>query len=414
MISADLDRTFCNLLNGWHALEQKLGGEVVVDFNLPSWQGSTQFETREQVLAELDQIIDSDEAKTDRGFFQRVYGLRAYLQDILNNKTTPIDDYLPATMGFKSIYLPDSYVNEMREKARESLAKIGVDFNDALKGMAAQSRIVPVDDIPDWFKSNFTKAVGKAMRIFPTPPQLLEPNVTIFENDSSTIANITGEGRQLHLSFNRTRMKERSEEMLDSTLRHEILGHGIQMSLVSDKIESGQWPSNRGITCMQGIESFQSEALAEYASVYYGDNDAVTNAANDLQFAQRIVSVNFEYMVFHGSESDDAICKYYMEQLPFRDEDYTRKRIENTRSTSLRRCYTPVYGPCLMLSTRIMESLGDKGQAEFMRGMYEGYMDPTDIEELGAKLGAPKTPYFESCRPAAVQAVADKASLALR
>lgn len=407
MISTELDKEFCDILNGWHALEKTLpDGATIVDFNLPEWQGGKAFQNREQVLSELDQVIADPESKRDRHFFQRAFGLRAYMQDVLNDRTTPIDDYLTSTMGFKLSYFPDAELAEQKKKVIDLHEAIGIDFNEGPRALAEKSRTIPVDEIPSWFKQRFASAIGTVKMIFDVPPELPEPHVSLFEDNSPTRARINGSGKILHVAFNRTAVKEESEEKLDGTLKHEILGHGVQAALWHDKIAAGLWPINRGLTCMQGFEVFQMEALAEYAPVYFGGNSETENAIHTAAAFGRKVTNNMIFMVQHGLETPENIVKYYQDYVPYRDESFIRDRIHFVQMNSLRRCYLPVYGAGNSLVTHTMNSLDAAGQKDFMRGLYEGYLDPTDIQEMGMRLGVPKMKDFAPARPAEVQAVA--------
>ena len=126
MVPQYLNDEFCNILNAWHALEASLKGDVIIDFNLVEWGGDNrQYNQREKVLIDLENILSDPNSRLDRKFFQRVYGLRAYLNDILNGQQTPFNDYLRATMGVEIVYIPDSEIEELRHKLTHNLEALG-------------------------------------------------------------------------------------------------------------------------------------------------------------------------------------------------------------------------------------------------------------------------------------------------
>ncbi|PZQ47232.1 MAG: hypothetical protein DI551_03640 [Micavibrio aeruginosavorus] len=411
-LSQGLDAEFADVLNGWHDLEQSLGGGVIVDFNLSIWQSRRPFKDREEVLKTLTSILETPDAQSDRLFFQRVFGLRAYLQDVMNERTTPINEYLPATMGFKLVpFSQTEIIDELRAQATESLAKVGVDFNDALKGLAAVSGQILVDDIPSWFKRHFHEAIKKTNRLFPMAPDVPEPDVSFMEGKGLVRASISGIGKQFSIKFNKEVVQEASEESLEGTLKHEILGHAVQAALWTDQIAAGEWPIHRGLTCMAGFEMFQMEALAEYSQIHYSEKDDLRIAVQDYNFYTRCVTNNFNFMLLSGEESRDAAKRYYMDHTPWRDEEFTERRVNHLTGTSMSRCYSPVYGPGHRLMIHAMETMPESSRDSFMRAMYEGYMDAADVYDLALRMGAKPLTQFEPARPQEVQAIADKLEL---
>lgn len=405
-LSKELDAEFCGLLTGWDALEQTLeDGIGIVDFNLPVWQSKREYASREDVLKDLEAVLSDSGARADRHFFQRVYGLRAYMHDVMNGGTTPIDEYLPATMGFKLVPFPKEEVDALRERTAESLAKIGVDFNDALNGLAGVSGKILADDIPAWFSGRFKEEIKKVNGLFPVPPSLPEPEVSLDEK-GLVRASITGTGKQFKVAFNKDIVKDESEENLGGTLKHEILGHAVQAALWADQIAAGTSPVNRGLTCMQGFEMFQMEALAEHAQIYYSEMSDIRAAVGNYNFYSRSVTNNFNHMILSGEESDAAAKKYFLDHTPWRDEEFAGKRVAHLTANALRRCYSPVYGPGHRFMIHAMDTMPEGNRTDFMRAVYEGYMDATDMSELSLRMGAQKLAHFEPARPRDVQALA--------
>lgn len=413
-LPAYLDTKFCDLLCGWENLERKLQQVEranIVDFNLPEYETKRSFQSRQQVLNELNAILSDPNAQTDRIFYQRVFGLRAYLVDEMNGKSTPFNELMVATMGLELTYIPDEEVADLRQKAIEACQAAGIDFNNFVEEAAEKSRVIAVKDIPEWFRARHPEALKHRDGLFPSAPELPVPQVRVFQSELMTRARIFGFGNSMIVEFNETRVKDESETGLLHTNNHEILGHGVQVSFWEEKIRAGRMPRHQGLTCMQGFESFQMEALAQYAPIYFApEEDPLYNAHVWVELHGKQAVNNFLYML-HDGASDEELIAYHCTQMPYRDEKFARERINHGNLNSLRRVYTPVYSPGIRMFSHIMETLPQSNRMKFLKAAYETYMDPTDMYKLGLGLGAAPLKHFSPKRPQQVEAVARKLEL---
>lgn len=408
MVPEYLNDEFCNILSAWQTLETSLHGDVIVDFNLIEWSGDNRkYNQREEVLTALEGILSDPNARQDRKFFQRVYGLRAYLHDVLNNQQTPFNDYLRDTMGIEVVYIPDEEIAELRRDLTENLEALGINFANARKELAQESTVIPVDDIPAWFDSVYEPSIAKAEKLFGFVPDVPQPIVRVYEEETSTIARIFGEGSQFYCEFNRKNVKEDSEEKLAATYNHEILGHAVNAIAWIESIRKGHIAPHHGLTCMQGYEAFQMEGIAETAALYFGDdNDPLYDVTMQLGYYARQVTNNMIWILHNSPNGEHEAQKYLREHTPF-DEDRTiRNKVKaNIDRGSLYRAYVPVYSPAMRLFYHAMQHLDETGQRQFLIANYTTPMDPTDIYNLALQLGAPPLEHFKTVRPDVVQSV---------
>lgn len=408
MVPEYLNDEFCNILSAWQALELSLGGDVIVDFNLIEWNGDgRQYNGREDVLTALEGILSDPHSRQDRKFFQRVYGLRAYLNDVLNNQQTPFNDYLRDTMGIEIVYIPDEEIAELRREVTESLKALGISFENARKELAQKSTVIPVDDIPAWFDSVYEPSIAKAEKLFGFGPDVPKPIARVYEEETSTIARIFGQGSQFYCEFNRTNVKEDSVEKLAATYNHEILGHAVNAIAWIVSIKEGEISPHHGLTCMQGFEAFQMEGIAEMASIYFADgNDPLYDATMQLGYYARQVTNNMIWLLHNAPDGKNKALEYLREHTPFDEERVIQNKVKsNTERGSLYRAYVPVYAPAMRLFYHAMRHLDEEGQQNFLVANYTTPMDPKDIHDLALRLGAPPLPHFKAVRPDVVASV---------
>ncbi len=402
-----LDHHFCDILCAWSALEKDLGGDTIVDFNLPQWETEMRFEDREQVLEALNYMLSHPSSQQDRHFYQRVYGLRAYLEDVMNGQTTDFQDYLRATMGFELSYVPDTEIDSLRADLEEKLTAVGVDFDDALNGLAAKTRVIAVDDISAWLDARFENSLSDMDNVLETVPDLPKPQVSIFESNRMTRANITGVGATLFVSFNRTRVSEMDEGRLKVLLKHEILGHGMHFASLLKLMKESDLPSSFGLSCMQGIEAFHAEALAQCMQMHLGDpDDALYQAATALEYYEKQVTNNFLFKKHMSKYDDKALVAYHIEKTPWRNTKFVEDKITHCFGRgSMYRVYSAVYAPGVRLFKHVMDHLDEAGQKAFLQEAYTTLQDPMDLYELALGMGVPALDHFKPCRPAEVEAV---------
>lgn len=409
MLPKYLDTELCNVLTAWHRLEKFHDGDIIVDFNLIQWKGDGRSYAKRQCVRDaLDEILNDPCSKQDRKFFQRVYGLRAYLSDVMNDGQTPFNSYLRDTMGIEIVYIPDAEIHALRDQLIERLETLGINFANARKELAARSTVIAIDDIPNWFDDVYEPSIKKLEKLFGSVLDLPKPIARTYEENTSTIARIFGEGSQFYCEFNKANIEKESVEKLAATYNHEILGHAANSMAWINSIQNGDVPPHHGLTCMQGYEAFQMEGIAETAALYFADDhNPLYDVTIQMGYYARQVSNNMIW-ILHNAENGEEEAKRYLEKYtPFDEERVIVNKIKaNTERGSLYRAYVPVYAPAMRLFYHAMNHLDAEGQKQFLLKNYTTPMDPLDIYDLSLELGAPPVSHFIAVRSEPAQQIA--------
>lgn len=378
-----IDTEFCDILVAWDKLEKSQGRHPVVDFNLIEWSSERPYESLDQVKTDLEKLHKNTPANAP-WFRRRVNSLIWYIKDIESQASLNQADYFRQTMGFHLTPVLHEEIVEYQNKLFALTDKLGIARNDIFEGLKNCDEEIPVDDVPHALNALMNDEI-KQVEAITRRKSNFEYDVQIIDIESSLRGRITGKGRKFLVEYNRHVLKTFGKENLKKTARHELLGHGVQLALWLDKIETGDMPLSCGITTTQTQELVLMEAVAETIPAVMPDDNTVYQAHIAYNELRRRVSTNTYCILFN--QGVEKAKDYHRKMLPDYPDEILDMTMRQVTQDSMYRFYAPIYGPANRMFAAIRQELGNENFKAFLGEAYQSWLDVPMLNALAKEYG---------------------------
>lgn len=374
------------LYRGWHALERRLGGVDIVDFDLSAATAAMEFASRSQVLLALEACVRSTTGQDLASEFNRdrLEASICYLNVGLGEQV-PFAEYVRKTMGatpkkFSEVELLDSF-----DRVDALLEEIGLKFSVNYKSQyEAQCLIQDKTTVKDQINAQVERWLDRLGK-FITVPQLDRVNVSFAETDaywSNWVSGSVRDGFALQVNLHpRVKYLKGAPSLLAA---HEYCGHLIQVQRWALNVANGSIDPSYGFTTVHSPEAFMMEGLADML-VYVLADDATLNfderLARELTWHSRLVNNNVHYLINTGHHFRD-VFHYYRRYLPFVDDLTIESSIRDRSNDPLGRTYQYVYGIALDYFRRLLAGKSFDRQREILQMLYHQPYTKTQMDRL--------------------------------
>jgi hypothetical protein len=374
------------LYRGWHALERRLGGADIVDFDLSTGTDAVEFTSRNQVLLALESCARSltGEGLVSEFSRDRLRASIYYLNACLGEQI-PFVEYVQSTMGvtpqkFSEVQLLDSF-----DRVDTLLQEIGLKFCPKYKSQyEAQCLIQDKTTVKDHINDQLKQWLDR-LGNFITVPSLNHVAVSFAAVDaywSNWVSGSVREGFALQVNLHpRINYLKGTPALLAA---HEYCGHLIQVQQWALNVASGAIDPSYGFTTVHSPESFMMEGLAD-ALVYILADEAELDfdqrLARELTWHSRLVSNNVHYLINTGHHFSD-VFHYYRRYSPFLDDRTIESSIRDRSQNPLGRTYQYVYGIALDYFRKLLEGKAIAQQRTMLQTLYHQPYSKTQLDRL--------------------------------
>jgi hypothetical protein len=382
------------LYRGWHALERRLGGVEIVDFDLSAGTDAVEFASRSQVLLALESCARSLTGADLVSEFNRdrvrasIYYLNACLGEQI-----PFTEYVRSTMGvtpqkFSEVQLLDSF-----DRVDALLEEIGLKFSANHKAeYAAQCLIQDKTTVKDQINDQLAQWLDRLGK-FITVPSLNHVAVSFAEVDaywSNWVSGSVREGFALQVNLHpRVTYLKGTPALLAA---HEYCGHLIQVQQWALNVASGAIDPSYGFTTVHSPEAFMMEGLADVLVYILADESALDfdqRLARELTWHSRLVGNNVHYLINTGHHFSD-VFQYYRRYCPFLDDRTIESSILDRSQNPLGRTYQYVYGIALDYFRQLLEGKAIDRQRTILQTLYHQPYTKTQLDRLFGLNDSPK------------------------
>ena len=383
-IAPDLDERLCQVLIGWHCLENNGSTPPIIDFDVSGVASASNFDHRYDVLLALQELKGACDPRSFA--FERVCGHEAYLR-VLMGQQIPFDDYVKATQGVLPRLFSDDYLEQARATAQHRLAVVGIEASGSIRDQLKElDPPLDVTRVERTFRALLEEHFGSLETIVAENVRF-NLEIEFVEVDEYWSYWVDGEKDRFRLRLNKSRAVFSSSECLQFAF-HELLSHCGQMQAWSTLISQGRLARYFGITTVHTPEQFMSEGLAQMLPLLVSSpakDDELLIARMALMRYELLVQNNLHYMVNHGASLEDCLMRYNERSL----QPNTRAMLTDlaSRGTNpLYRTYQYVYPVSCELFWRAAEKLSSCGRAELVKFCFRGPGSAATLDALVASL----------------------------
>ncbi len=376
------------LYRGWHALERRLDGTDIVDFDFSAVTDTVEFTSRSQVLLALESCARSTTGADLASEFNRdrLEASICYLNVCLGEQV-PFAEYVRRTMGatprkFSEVELLDSY-----DRVDALLEEIGLRFCPNRKAeYEAQCLIQDKTTVKDQINNQLAQWFDRLGK-FITVPSLNHVTVSFTEVDaywSNWVSGSVRDGFALQVNLHpRVNYLKGTPALLAA---HEYCGHLIQVQQWALNVASGAIDPSYGFTTVHSPEAFMMEGLADVLVYVLADDAALDfdqRLARELTWHSRLISNNVHYLINTGHNFRD-VFQYYRRYSPFVDDRTIESSIRDRSNNPLSRTYQYVYGIALDYFRQLFAGQRFDRQREMLQMLYHQPYTKTQMDRLFA------------------------------
>ncbi|MBE9033123.1 hypothetical protein IQ266_25630 [filamentous cyanobacterium LEGE 11480] len=373
------------LYRGWHALERKLGGMDIVDFDLIASTECATFTSRNQVLLALESAHRSIAGTDLASQFNRdrLNASIYYLQACLGEQV-PFEEYVLNTMGAAPKRFSELQLVESFAQVNELLGEIGLRFSSEYKE-AYQKQCLISDKSS--VKEKINQQLGKWLNHLSkhiTVPELDHVSVSFADVDaywSNWVNGSVRDGFELRVNLHpRVKYLKGAPSLLAA---HEYCGHLVQVQQWALNMAHGTIEPSYGFSTVHSPEAFMMEGLADvlvYILVDDAELDFDEQLARQLSWHSRLLSNNIHYLINTGHSFRDVFA-YYRKYAPFAEDVTIESSIRDRSNDPLGRTYQYVYGIALDYFRQVFEGQPDR-VAEFLPKLYQRPYTKTQLDQL--------------------------------
>jgi len=376
---------------GWQDFERTHGGPEIIDFDLSSVQGSTPFNSRMEVLSELQALRDGmDEGSSEAEFLQaRLNGSVFYLRALMGQQI-PFSEYLKNTLGVGPEPFSRDEIGLARREVNERLAPFDLEMKaDFRKRFETYFLLRNREEIRDGIVGDQKAWLRRLCSAGIPVPSQLHFAVEFTEVDaywSNWISGSLSTGITLSINIHPRKKYDRGRPL--ALCLHEICGHAVHMSIWKELIAQEKLDQACGVTTVHSPEMFVSEGLGQTVPDLLGGNETFPKeflASRSLQYYTLIILHNAHLMTYEGAPIETALG-YACDYLPFSDSDNIESELRDRGTNALFRAYQLSYTSAERTIRQLIQGFTVRQKQRFFLEMYTRPMTPMQLVRFGAEL----------------------------
>lgn len=393
-LSPEKDLEICRVLTGWDALEKRLHGPTIIDFNLPGFSDSeseNRYQDRLSVLEDLVRLQKDPEVVASPAVTQKLRAQEAFLRNVMGEHW-PFKQYVAATMGFSPHSFTEQELQAQWKDVQNALSALGIDAGSEIwENLAALDQKIPENQIGEFYRD---LAAGNAAALEPVIGRIPPFNFSVeFDDvDAYWVNWVDGGGTDYRLRFNRHHLSEHLKGSSALLAFHEISSHLVQAAILNRQIDGGEVPLCMGLTTVHGPEQFQSEGLAQ-SLTYFMDTaeaqDPFLVAHRELKLYSRMVENNLQIMINAGRSIEDCV-NYGVEHQPYKAASDIAHSLVSVSNNPQFRVYQHVYGAANYFFKKTAEQLDDGQKRVFLKRIYNEWLSADELTAFRKNLLTPQ------------------------
>lgn len=378
-----LDRKLTGFLLGWHELEKRLGGDVIIDFNLLGRQPRDTYANRLDALKALGKLLNEASPHYPLAV-QRLQAHDCYLRSLMGEKI-PFGTFIKKTQGFEPKLFSESYLRQRRDALEIRLAELGV----ALDGHTARNLRALDEPI-------HSSVVGKAfLSTYRRNRKFLVEAIAAeakFRLKIEFVAVqeywaywVDGNRSRFRLRFNEPNIRNQySHTEAVQFVYHELLAHCAQMAVWARQIESGKLAKYFGLTTVHSPEQFLLEGLAQSLPLLLRNVETENHlllCRIYLSHYRSLVNNNLHIMINEGRTIEECVS-FAKRHLPDPEVGEVAAGLVSRANIPRFRSYEFVYPASFDFFIRCAENLPESAIKELLRKVYRGVYFYDGLAEL--------------------------------
>lgn len=387
IVAADsLHDVFADILVAWGEYEERQPNRRLTVLNLIGLKTARVYQSREAVRGDMLQLHSGFLRAGDVSAAARIRSFLAYIDTLKDQSKYTLHEYYSRMTGL-----------ELKPFTPEEVA-------EAKKTLLACMRIIK----PDFTESDFarTEDILHAAEPKLTEEEFLKAVKDAIEEDKAVVGRLTGlnpdveydldikllaNGNRAEAGWEKGRIRFSFAKQLTSyrliaheiDRRHEIFGHGLQTSRISEAVLAGKLPLSYGIMTTQGSEIMHSEAMAECISRLFvpaGEHSAIAEASHAFLMHRRMTGFNAR-LICH-EKGDVAARAYLTSAAPYmkkRDIDVLMANMALANRPGVH--YPLVYAPVHFALNRFAQAMGPDTFGKFIGEVLPTLKDAKGLNE---------------------------------
>lgn len=375
----------------WAAHELTLGKEAspVLDFDYAPVEDSdvsAPFVSRLAALEAVETLITRLTALPENDFSNHEFlrlklnGSAVYLRTLLGERVS-FHRCIESALGITPLPVPPHRLEQLGEAAKAQVATAGFRWASAdLQRFQAAMAFGDLAGFGDSLREaarNWVDRVQRTLGIELEPRYRIE-TVAVDEYWHNWIEGVLGQDILLRINTHpRSKFYKGDEVRLAA---HEIAGHAMQMSALSEERQRGRLESCLLNTAVHTLEMFQFEGLAQSVLHLFATDDELPPEVLLSEALHRfhLAVINNAQCAIEAGEPIDRILRDVQAAAPLLDPLSFSSDLRDRSKNPFFRAYVFVYAPSLETFLHARE-LPHAEKLRFLREMYTGFWTPTQI-----------------------------------
>jgi hypothetical protein len=387
-LPVELDRQLVALYRGWDALEKSQYQNQVVDFDLAQPEEFLPVSSREQVLANLQQIeteVKHARAPDSDLVLARLRASATYLRALLGDAIA-FRPYVENTLGIRPHFFSEDEIRVVESRVETLLdSRYQLSFRpEDFPLFKTRFPMLRRDELRSQFESFRAKWLPVLTAHIRVPLEDYMVSIGFGQEDAYWKNWVSGDLSQrfIKLIVNLHPRHRWYQGYPETLVIHEFCGHVVQMINWHKRIQDGELPQFYGILTVHFPDQFLLEGLAESLPYLLPTETTQLESASvvlrELHYHALLVMNNVHILA--NEEGITAARAYAINNLPFTERSVLEKEIENRTRNPLFRCYQYVYGVAKDAFLKACSDLDDQERWALLRSVYD---QPMTAEEFG-------------------------------
>ena len=389
--SLEYSQKIISVYRGWEAFERARSGPHIIDFDLTHLLDTARFDSRMEILAALERLVDDLDDASQEGVYLRdkMLGSTFYLRALLGQQI-PFPQYVQHTLGFAIKPFTDEEIKKARIKVNMLLSPFGIQLEPKYKAeFDARLTIKDPEEIKRGITGNQELWLSRLREQGIPTPKRFDLHVEFVEVDaywSNWISGSVAEGVRLRINLHSRRKYESGRPL--ALCLHEICGHAMQMLVWRDLIAQGVINPACGLTTVHSPECFVSEGLGQTVADFLGEEAEFPPEfwlSRSLQYYNLMVLNNAHLMIYDGAPIEE-IFRYVQSRLPFFTPLAIEAELRDRAANPLYRAYQLSYAAAEHMITGLTRSLTPQQRRRFLVELYLRPMTPKQLQQFVERL----------------------------
>ncbi len=379
-------------LRAWDAYEKTRKAPPVIDFDCaPTPDEVTAAPSRLDVHSTLGKLYERAEREDDHVCVEQLRAHLAYLGALLGERPL-LDDYLTATQGCAAAGWPEEYVTAVGERARTTLADVGVSW-DATTDRQLRETEGPVEaaDAPEMIRAAASEA-EPAVRALAATDAPYTLDIMTVDVDAYWAYWLDGTGQDVRLRFN-LRNAAFTEVRIRQFALHEILGHALQSASYTATARRADVPWPRLLSIHTPYQVLL-EGIAQAMPLFVAPDDTAVAARVRLDHYLQLVRADLHRAINAGVPVT-ACADHARACVPFWTTDAIADILTDRGNDPQLRTYLWAYPAGIDWFVNLADTADTEIVGKVFRAVYTQPSTPHQLTQLwptGPRIGGPGAP----------------------